>query len=150
MLLQENAEPLAQTASIVHTDTVTSTTEKSTDLVSNGGSITASADKEITQPAEEPRQSYPPPTTTGDNTIPTSSNTDTTASSDDSSSVPAAKPQGKAPVKRYHSFSSAEARLSMTESGSSSQLSVQTLERHGGHLHRKHEMDSATKRASSR
>ena len=129
------------------------TTEKNIDLVSNSGSITVSADKEITQMPEEPRQSSPPPTTTDDNTIPTSSNADTTANSDDSSNVPAAKPQGKAPVKRYHSFSSAEARLSMTgmtESGSSSQLSVQTLERHGGHLHRKHEMDSATKRASSR
>ena len=88
------------------------------------------------------------PTTTTDSIIPTSSNTNTTASSDDSSSVPAAKPQAKAPVIMYHSFSSAEPILSMTDSSSSNQLGLHT--HHGGHLYRKHEMDSVTKKASSR
>ena len=82
------------------------------------------------------------------NIIPTSSNTNTTASSDDSSSVAAAKPQAKAPVIMYHSFSSAEPILSMTDSGSSNQLGLHA--HHGGHLYRKHEMDSVTKKASSR
>ena len=48
--------------------------------------------------------------------------------SDDSSNVPAAKPQAKAPVIMYHSFSSAEPTLSMTESDSSSQLRLHELE----------------------
>ena len=54
----------------------------------------------------------------------------------------------KAPVIMYHSFSSAEPILSMTDSGSSNQLRLHT--HHGGHLYRKHEMDSVTKKASSR
>ena len=48
----------------------------------------------------------------------------------------------------YHSFSSAEPILSMTDSGSSNQLRLHT--HHGGHLYRKHEMDSTTKKTSSR
>ena len=132
-----------------NTDT-TSTTGGSVNLISNGSSVSASADKEITTPTEESPQSSPSPTTTADNTVFTSDNRSPTPSSDDSSIEPAAKPPAKAPVKRYHSFSTAEARLSMSESGSSSQLGLQTLERHEGHLHRKHEMDSAIKKASSR
>ena len=91
MLLQENTVPLTHTTFTVNANTAY-TTVKSVDLISNGGSITASAEKEITKPAEELPQSSPPPTTTTDNIIPTSSNTNTTASSDDSSSVAAAKP----------------------------------------------------------
>ena len=123
------------------------TTERSVGLVSNGSS--ASGDKEITRAAEESPRPSPPPITSSDNNIFTSDNGSITGS-DDSSTVPTDKPQGKAPVKRYHSFSSAEFRLSITESGSSSQLGLHTLERHEGHLHRKHEMDSATKKAFSR
>ena len=125
------------------------TTERSVDLVSNGSSVTASGDKEITRAAEESPRPSPSSTTSSDNNIFTSDSGSTTGS-DDSSIAPTDKPQGKAPVKRYHSFSSAESRLSMTESSSSSQLGLHTLERHEGHLHRKHEMDSATKKASSR
>ena len=109
--------------------------------------MTASGDKKITRPAEESPRPSPPPTSNSDNNIFTSDNSSTTGS-DDSSIVPVTKPQAKTPVKRYYSFSSAESRLPMTESGSSNQLGVQTLERHEGHLHRKHEMDSATKKAS--
>ena len=148
VLLQDNTKSFTQTTSTANTDT-TSTTERSMDLVSNGSSITASADKEVTKPAEESPRPSPPPTTTADNILVTSDDSSMTAS-DDSSGVPAAKPQAKAPVKRYHSFSTVETRHSMSESGSSSQLGLQTLERHEGHLHRKHEMDSATKKASSR
>ena len=48
----------------------------------------------------------------------------------------------------YHSFSSAEPILSMTDSGSSNKLRLHT--HHGGDLYRRHEMDSTTKKASSR
>ena len=147
MLLQENTEPLTHATFTVNANTAY-TTVKSVDLISNGGSITASADKEIIKPAEELPQSSTPPTTTTDNIIPTSSNTNTTASSDDSSSVASAKPQAKAPVIMYHSFSSDEPILSMTDSDSSNQLGLHT--HHDGHLYRKHEMDSVTKKASSR
>ena len=51
MLLQENTEPLTHTTFTVNANTAY-TTVKSIDLVSNGGSITASADKEITKPAD--------------------------------------------------------------------------------------------------
>ena len=146
VLLQENTESVAQTTASV----TTSSTETSLGLVSNGINASAAANKEITKLAETSPQSSPPPNTTADNTIPTTDDTITTVSSDDSSILPTAKPLAKTPVKRYNSFSSVEPRLSMTESGSSSQLSMQTLERHGGHLHRKHEMDTATKKASSR
>ena len=143
--MQEKTKSFTQTTS---SDT-TSTTERSVGLVSNGSSVTASGDNEITRPAEESPRPSPSPTSSSNNNIFTSDNSSTT-DSDDSSIVPAAKPQAKTPVKRYHSFSSAESRLSMSESGSSNQLGLQTLESHEGHLHRKHEMDSATKKASSR
>ena len=50
MLFQENTEPLTHTTFTVNANTAY-TTVKNVDLVSNGGSITASADKEITKPA---------------------------------------------------------------------------------------------------
>ena len=83
-MLQENTVPLTHATFTVNANTAY-TTVKSVDLISNSGSITASADKEITKPAEELPQSSSPPTTTTDNITPTSSNTNTTASSDDSS-----------------------------------------------------------------
>ena len=76
-----------------------------------------------------------------------SSNISITASCDDSSSVAAAKPQTKAPVIMYHSFSNDEPILSMSDSGSSNQLGLH--KHHGGRLYRKHEMDSVTKKTSS-
>ena len=51
MLLQENTVPLTHTTFTVNANTA-HTTVKSVDLISNGGSITASADKEITKPAD--------------------------------------------------------------------------------------------------
>ena len=51
ILLQENNEPLTHTTFTVNANTA-HTTVKSVDLISNGGSITASADKEITKPAD--------------------------------------------------------------------------------------------------
>ena len=51
MLLQENTEPLTHTTFTINANTAY-TTVKSVDLISNGGSITASADKEITKPAD--------------------------------------------------------------------------------------------------
>ena len=51
ILLQENTVPLTHTTFTVNANT-TYTTVKSVDLISNGGNITASADKEITKPAD--------------------------------------------------------------------------------------------------
>ena len=51
MLLQENTEPLTHTTFTVNANTAY-TTVKTVDLISNGGSITANADKEITKPAD--------------------------------------------------------------------------------------------------
>ena len=103
---------------------------------------------ETTRPSEEPPQQQPVTSTTNtNNTTVTDDNSSRITASDDSM---AAKPQAKTPVKRYHSFSSAEPRLSMTESASGNQLNLHTLECHEGHLHRKHEMESTTKKASSR
>ena len=52
ILLQENTEPLTHTIFTVNANTAY-TTVKSVHLICNGDSITASADKEITKPAEE-------------------------------------------------------------------------------------------------
>ena len=52
ILLQENTEPLTHAIFTVNANTAY-TTVKSVDLICNGDSITASADKEITKPAEE-------------------------------------------------------------------------------------------------
>ena len=145
--MQENSE--SPPTSPANTDT-TPTTEQSMDQVSNDSS-SIDANKEFTKPAEEPpQQPSPPPTTNTDNTVTTDSNIRTRTVSD-SSATPTANPQAKpSSMKRYHSFSSADPRSSVTEGVSSSFLGLETLERHEGHLHRKHEMDSATKRASSR
>ena len=51
MLLQENTELLTHTTFTVNANTAY-TTVKSVDLVSNGVSITASADMEITKPSD--------------------------------------------------------------------------------------------------
>ena len=51
MLLQENTEPLTYTTFTVNANTAY-TIVKSVDLISNGGSITASPDKEITKAAD--------------------------------------------------------------------------------------------------
>ena len=59
MLLQENTEPVTHTTFTVNANTAY-TTVKSVDLISNGGSITASADKEITKPAEELQNHHHP------------------------------------------------------------------------------------------
>ena len=51
IFLQENTVPLTYTTFTVNANTAY-TTVKSVDLISNDGSITASADKEITKPAD--------------------------------------------------------------------------------------------------
>ena len=51
IFLQENIEPITHAIFTVNANTA-HTTVKSVDLISNGGSITASANKEITKPAD--------------------------------------------------------------------------------------------------
>ena len=63
-----------QTTSSVNADT-TSTTERSVELVSNGSSVTASGDKEITRLAKESPRPSPPPTSKSYNGIFTSDKT---------------------------------------------------------------------------
>ena len=77
--MQENTKSFTQTTSSVNADT-TSTTESSVELVSNGSSVTASGDKEITRPAEESPRPSPPPTSKCYNGIFTSDNSSTTGS----------------------------------------------------------------------
>ena len=127
MLLQENDEPLTQTTSTVNANTIytySNTTEKRLNLVSND------ANKEIPNHQKSQHNQHPLLLTLT-LTIPyrpVVTLTQLLVASDDSSNVPAAKPQAKAPVILYHSFSSAEPTLSMTESDSSNQLRLHTLE----------------------
>ena len=79
ILLQENTKCFTQTTSSVNADT-TSTTERSVELVSNGSSVTASGDKEITRPAAESPRPSSPPTSKSYNGIFTSDNSSTTGS----------------------------------------------------------------------
>ena len=51
ILLQENTEPVTHAIFTVNANTAY-TTVKSVDLINNGGSITANANKEITKPAD--------------------------------------------------------------------------------------------------
>ena len=77
--MQENTKSFTQTTSSVNADT-TSTTERSVELVSDGSSVTASGDKEITKPAEESPRPSPPRTSKSYNGIFTSDNSSATGS----------------------------------------------------------------------